>query len=98
MAQKQDKEEDARKSTTGPVKGDFIASPEITDTDERADALPQEEEFWRPRLHASAACRSRKNLWALYHPARALAPLTSRRTALPHARRQGGCCDCGCWL
>jgi len=32
----------------GPVKGDFVAPPEIVDTDERADALPQEEEFWRP--------------------------------------------------
>jgi len=33
---------------TGPKKGDFIAPPEITDADERADALPQQEEFWRP--------------------------------------------------
>jgi DNA modification methylase len=32
----------------GPAKGDFIAPPELPDTDERADALPQEEEFWRP--------------------------------------------------
>ena len=33
----------------GPMKGDFIAPPEATaDVDERADALPQEEEFWRP--------------------------------------------------
>lgn len=34
--------------STGPVKGDFIAPPEIADVDERADALPQQEEFWRP--------------------------------------------------
>ncbi len=33
---------------TGPVKGDFIALPEVADADERSDALPQQEEFWRP--------------------------------------------------
>ncbi len=32
----------------GPVKGDFIAPPEVEDRDERADALPAQEEFWRP--------------------------------------------------
>ena len=36
------------KGTAGPQKGDFIAPPELTDDDERADALPQQEEFWRP--------------------------------------------------
>ncbi len=33
---------------TGPVKGEFIAPPEAEERDERADALPQQEEFWRP--------------------------------------------------
>jgi len=33
---------------TGPKKGDFITSPIIPDEDEREDALPQQEEFWRP--------------------------------------------------
>ncbi len=32
----------------GPQKGDFIAPPEIEERDERADALPAQEEFWRP--------------------------------------------------
>jgi DNA modification methylase len=32
----------------GPSKGDFIAPPEANDIDERTDALPQQEEFWRP--------------------------------------------------
>ncbi len=32
----------------GPEKGDFIAPPEVTDADEREDALPAQEEFWRP--------------------------------------------------
>ncbi len=39
---------DQREATIGPVKGDFIAPPEIADVDERVDALPQQEEFWRP--------------------------------------------------
>jgi hypothetical protein len=34
--------------TAGPVKGDFIAPPEAPDADERLDALPAQEEFWRP--------------------------------------------------
>ncbi len=34
---------------TGPAKGEFIAPPEVDgDLDEQADALPQQEEFWRP--------------------------------------------------
>ena len=32
----------------GPVKGDFIAPPDVEERDERADALPAQEEFWRP--------------------------------------------------
>ena len=33
---------------TGPAKGDFVAPPEGEEGDERADALPAQEEFWRP--------------------------------------------------
>ena len=29
-------------------KGEFIMPPEVTDADERADALPAQEEFWKP--------------------------------------------------
>jgi len=32
----------------GPQKGEFIMPPEVEDADERADALPEQEEFWRP--------------------------------------------------
>jgi DNA modification methylase len=46
MAKKDSEEKD--KPTTGPVRGDFVAPPEIVDVDERADALPAQEEFWRP--------------------------------------------------
>lgn len=44
---KREKEEQPE-AATGPVEGDFIAPPGVTDADERADALPQQEEFWRP--------------------------------------------------
>jgi hypothetical protein len=37
-----------QQTRTGPVKGDFIAPPEVADADERAAALPAQEEFWRP--------------------------------------------------
>ena len=32
----------------GPAKGDFIAPPDVAECDERPDALPAQEEFWRP--------------------------------------------------
>ena len=44
---KRDQEEQTE-PVAGSVKGDFIAPPEVADVDERADALPQQEEFWRP--------------------------------------------------
>lgn len=34
-------------TTTGPVRGEFVAPPDVPDVDERADALPDQEEFWR---------------------------------------------------
>lgn len=43
-------EEELPEAANGPVKGDFIVPPGVTDADERADALPQEEEFWRPPI------------------------------------------------
>jgi len=41
-------EDKQAEAVTGPAKGDFIAPPEVEERDERADALPQQEEFWRP--------------------------------------------------
>ena len=34
--------------TTGSAKGDFITPSEVEERDERADALPEQEDFWRP--------------------------------------------------
>lgn len=39
---------DNEERTTGPAKGDFISPPEFKERDERVDALPEQEEFWRP--------------------------------------------------
>ncbi len=39
---------------TGPAKGDFIAPPEVVDANERADALPKQEEFWRPPVRSGS--------------------------------------------
>lgn len=36
------------KQVTGPVKGEFVPPPDVVDLDERDDALPEQEEFWRP--------------------------------------------------
>lgn len=33
---------------TGPSRGDFVASSDADDQAERTDALPVQEEFWRP--------------------------------------------------
>jgi DNA modification methylase len=33
---------------TGPQKGDFVLPSEVVERDEREDALPSQEEFWRP--------------------------------------------------
>jgi len=35
-------------ASIGPVKGDFISLSEAEDRDERVDALPLQEEFWKP--------------------------------------------------
>ena len=34
--------------STDPVRGNFITPPEVNELDERVDALPNQEEFWRP--------------------------------------------------
>lgn len=44
---KRDNEED-EKRISGPSKGDFIVPPEIEERDEKSDALPVQEDFWRP--------------------------------------------------
>jgi len=38
----------AARAAAGPTKGEFVPPPEVPDVDEAEDALPEEEEFWRP--------------------------------------------------
>jgi len=35
------------RDATGPVKGEFVPPPDVSGTDEIAEALPEQEEFWR---------------------------------------------------
>ena len=42
------KRTDHNPTPAGPTKGDFIAPPEADECDERPDALPAQEEFWKP--------------------------------------------------
>ncbi len=37
-----------KNATAGPQKGEFIPPPDVTDADEAVEALPQQEDFWRP--------------------------------------------------
>ena len=39
---------EAGETLSGPVKGEFVAPPDVADVDEPEDALPEQEEFWRP--------------------------------------------------
>lgn len=43
-----DRDNEGQIDVTGPGKGDFIAPPDVEERDEQADALPAQEEFWRP--------------------------------------------------
>ncbi len=36
-----------RQNAAGPARGEFVPPPDVPDTDERGDALPEQEEFWR---------------------------------------------------
>lgn len=47
MMSKRDNEQQG-KLTTKPVRGDFLVPTEFQDQDERVDALPAQEEFWKP--------------------------------------------------
>lgn len=42
------KTQDKQGAATGSLKGDFIAPPEVEEVEERTDALPAQEEFWKP--------------------------------------------------
>jgi hypothetical protein len=37
-----------RDDQAGPTKGEFVQPPGVGEADEPEDALPEQEEFWRP--------------------------------------------------
>jgi len=47
-SREQGEEEVMDKATAGPAKGEFIPLPDVSDPEEPEEALPEQEEFWRP--------------------------------------------------
>jgi DNA modification methylase len=62
----------------GPLKGEFVPPPEIIDADERTDALPQQEDFWRPPVRFGSVPVEKEPLgWDRRKGFRKLFPLVS---------------------
>ena len=65
----------------GPQKGEFVAPPEVVDTDEQTDALPQQEDFWRPPVRFGSVPVEKEPLgWDRRRGFRKLFPLVSLPT------------------
>lgn len=65
----------------GPLKGQFLPPPEVTDADERTDALPQQEDFWRPPVRFGSVPVEKEPLgWDRRRGFRKLFPLVSLPT------------------
>jgi DNA modification methylase len=66
---------------TGPHKGEFVSPPEVIETDERSDALPQQEDFWRPPVRFGSVPVEKEPLgWDRRRGFRKLFPLVSLPT------------------
>ncbi len=69
------------KEIKGPQKGEFVPPPEVADTDERIDALPQQEDFWRPPVRFGSVPVEKEPLgWDRRRGFRKLFPLVSLPT------------------
>ncbi len=74
-------EKPREEKVTGPVKGEFVPPPEIVDTDERIDALPEQEDFWRPPTRFGSVPVEKEPLgWDRRRGFRKLFPLVSLPT------------------
>lgn len=72
---------DSEKKIKGPLKGEFISPPEVVDTDERTDALPEQEDFWRPPVRFGSVPVEKEPLgWDRRRGFRKLFPLVSLPT------------------
>lgn len=74
-------EESPKAKITGPLKGEFVPPPEVVDTDERVDALPEQEDFWRPPVRFGSVPVEKEPLgWDRRRGFRKLFPLVSLPT------------------
>ena len=65
----------------GPLKGEFVSPQEVVDADERTDALPQQEDFWRPPVRFGSVPVEKEPLgWDRRRGFRKLFPLVSLPT------------------
>jgi DNA modification methylase len=65
----------------GPLKGEFVPPPEVIDNDERADALPEQEDFWRPPVRFGSVPVEKEPLgWDRRRGFRKLFPVVSLPT------------------
>jgi len=72
---------DIEQEIKGPLKGEFVPPPEIVDADERADALPEQEDFWRPPVRFGSIPVEKEPLgWDRRRGFRKLYPLVSLPT------------------
>jgi DNA modification methylase len=72
---------DIEQEIKGPLKGEFVPPPEIVDADERADALPEQEDFWRPPVRFGSVPVEKEPLgWDRRRGFRKLYPLVSLPT------------------
>ncbi|MBI5100174.1 MAG: hypothetical protein HZB30_13180 [Nitrospirae bacterium] len=66
---------------TGPVRGEFIAPPELSTEEEFTDALPPQEDFWRPPVRFGSAPVEKEPLgWDRRRGFRKLFPVVSLPT------------------
>ncbi len=69
------------KEIKGPLKGEFVPPPEVVEADERTDALPEQEDFWRPPVRFGSVPVEKEPMgWDRRRGFRKLFPLVSLPT------------------
>lgn len=70
-----------KETSIGPIKGEFVPPPEVVDLDEREDALPPQEDFWRPPVRFGSVPVEKEPLgWDRRRGFRKLFPVVSLPT------------------
>jgi DNA modification methylase len=74
-------EAEPKQEVKGPVKGQFVPPPEVVDAGEIVEALPEQEEFWRPPVRFGSIPVEKEPLgWDRRRGFRKLFPLVSLPT------------------